>query len=55
MIKERGLKKINVEKLFKIIGSDFYTGMTDSQLKLYAITVVFIVGWSSEPDIHDEP
>ena len=110
---------MNVEKLVKIIGSDFYTGVPDSQLKalcnylmaaygidpkhhiiaanegnctalaagyhlatgkvpvvymqnsgegniinpvasllndkVYAIPVVFIVGWRGEPGIHDEP
>lgn len=110
---------MKVEKLLKIIGSDFYTGVPDSQLKalcnylmkeygidpkhhviaanegnccalaagyhlstgkipvvymqnsgegniinpvasllndkVYAIPVVFIVGWRGEPGIHDEP
>ena len=110
---------MNVEKLVEIIGSDFYTGVPDSQLKalcnylmakygidpkhhiiaanegnctalaagyhlatgkvpvvymqnsgegnvinpvasllndkVYAIPVVFIVGWRGEPGIHDEP
>lgn len=110
---------MNVEKLVKIIGSDFYTGVPDSQLKalcnylmatygidpkhhiiaanegnctalaagyhlatgkvpvvymqnsgegniinpvasllndkVYAIPVVFIIGWRGEPGIHDEP
>lgn len=110
---------MNVEKLVKIIGSDFYTGVPDSQLKalcnylmakyginpqhhiiaanegncaalaagyhlatgkvpvvymqnsgegniinpvasllnnkVYAIPVIFIIGWRGEPGIHDEP
>lgn len=110
---------MNVEKLVEIIGSDFYTGVPDSQLKalcnylmatygtdprhhviaanegnatalaagyylatgkvpvvymqnsgegnvinpvasllhekVYAIPVVFIVGWRGEPSVHDEP
>ena len=110
---------MKVEKLFEIIGSDFYTGVPDSQLKalcnflmdkygidskhhiiaanegnctalaagyhlatgkvpvvymqnsgegniinpvasllndkVYAIPVIFIVGWRGEPGVHDEP
>jgi phosphonopyruvate decarboxylase len=110
---------MNVERLYEIIGSDFYTGVPDSQLKalcnflmdkygidskhhiiaanegnctalaagyhlatgkvpvvymqnsgegniinpvasllndkVYAIPVIFIVGWRGEPGIHDEP
>lgn len=110
---------MKVEKLFEIIGSDFYTGIPDSQLKalcdylmgtygidplhhviaanegncaalaagyhlatgkipvvymqnsgegniinpaasllndkVYAIPVIFIIGWRGEPGIHDEP
>lgn len=110
---------MKVEKLFEIIGSDFYTGVPDSQLKalcnylmdrfgidpehhviaanegnctalaagyhlatgkipvvymqnsgegniinpvasllndkVYAIPVIFIIGWRGEPGIHDEP
>lgn len=110
---------MKVEKLFEIMGADFYTGVPDSQLKalcnylmktyginqkhhiiaanegncsaiaagyhlatgkipvvylqnsgegniinpvasllndkVYAIPVIFIVGWRGEPDIHDEP
>lgn len=116
-MRERG--KMKVEKLVEIIGSDFYTGVPDSQLKalcnylinrygidprhhiiaanegnctalaagyhlatgkipvvymqnsgegniinpvasllndrVYAIPVVFIVGWRGEPGVHDEP
>ena len=29
---------MKVEKLLEIIGSDFYTGVPDSQLKLFVIT-----------------
>ena len=110
---------MEVEKLIRIIGSDFYTGVPDSQLKalcnylmntyginkqhhiiaanegnctalaagyhlatgkipivymqnsgegniinpvasllndkVYAIPVIFIIGWRGEPDVHDEP
>lgn len=119
MITRRIIANMKVENLFNIIGSDFYTGVPDSQLKalcsflmdkysidphhhiiaanegnctalaagyhlstnkipvvymqnsgegniinpvasllndkVYAIPVIFIIGWRGEPGIHDEP
>lgn len=119
LIHKEGLKLMKVEKFVKIIGSDFYTGVPDSQLKplcdylmntygidpkhhiiaanegncaalaagyhlatgkvpvvymqnsgegniinpaasllndkVYAIPMIFIIGWRGEPGLHDEP